>query len=214
MTEDTDLLIQSAKSGDTAALERLISANEKRIYNYVYKLTGDPHDAADLTQETFLRVCTSIRYFRGDASFVSWLYRIASNVCVDRARRRARKRTLSLDAPLTLEDGECAWVLRDDSPGPDVMAEAAEVREFVRRGIADLPVDYRTVVVLHDLQDLSYREIADVVGCPIGTVKSRLNRGRHALKEGLLGRGARGYMSGDWGMGRGFARAPQVLPAS
>ncbi len=214
MTEDRDWLVWQAKSGDKEALEQLISRNERRIYNYIYKLTGDPHDAADLTQETFLRVCTSIRYFRGEASFVSWLYKIASNVCVDRARRRTRKRTLSIDAPLTLEDGECAWVLRDDSPEPDVIAESTEVREFVRRGIAALPVDYRTVVVLHDLQDLSYREIADVVGCPIGTVKSRLNRGRRALKQGLMGRGAREYLGGGWDVDGCLARAPRLLPVS
>ncbi|NPV71488.1 MAG: sigma-70 family RNA polymerase sigma factor [Firmicutes bacterium] len=197
--ENVEQLVHKAKSGDRAALEELIAVHEKRIYNFIYRLTGNPDDAADLAQETFLRVCTSISCFRGDSSFVSWLYRIASNVCVDRARRRSRRRTVSLDAPVSVEDGEFLWALSDDSPGPCDAVEAAEVGEVVRRAVASLPVDYRTVVVLHDLQDLSYREIADVVGCPIGTVKSRLNRGRLALKERLLARGADRFLESRWG---------------
>ncbi|MCR4398705.1 MAG: sigma-70 family RNA polymerase sigma factor [Firmicutes bacterium] len=213
MTGNAEEMVRRAKAGDRSALEALISANEKRLYNFIYRLTGDPDDAADLTQETFLRVCTSIRYFRGDASFVSWLYRIASNVCVDRARRRARRQTLSLDAPVVLEDGECSWVLRDRSPEPGDLAEQTEVREVVRLAIATLPSDYRTVVVLHDLQDLSYREIADVVGCPIGTVKSRLNRGRSALRKRLMS--ADGWhFEDDWGIGLNPPQAPELLPAS
>jgi RNA polymerase sigma-70 factor (ECF subfamily) len=115
-----------------------------------------------------------------------------------------------LDAPISVEDGEFLWALRDGSPGPCDAVEAAEIGEVVRRAISALPADYRTVVVLHDLQDLSYREIADVVGCPIGTVKSRLNRGRAALKERLIDRGANRFLEPH--RTNAPVQAPRLIP--
>jgi len=208
MGRPEDGLVKRARAGDAVALEGLISSYEKRVYRFIYRTVGNVDDAADLTQETFLRVCACIKYFRGDSSFASWIYRIASNVCVDRLRRARRQTTLSLDAPVTLEDGECAPVLKDDSPGPGDLAESADLKAFVLEGIRELPPDYRQVVILHDLHGLQYREIADIAGCPIGTVKSRLNRARLALKERLYGKGAEYYLTDSPVAGRRTSGSP------
>lgn len=148
-------------------------------------MTGSREDALDLAQEAFLRAFVSLKDFRGDCSFSTWLYRIASNVCLDHLRKRQKAIVTSLDRPVTLEEGETQRQVTDSGDGPEEIAERREVCELVRKGIDSLQPDHRLVVILRDIQDLSYDEISCVLNCSLGTVKSRLNRARAALRERL-----------------------------
>ncbi len=178
-----DATIQRAQQGDVSAFEEIVSLYEKKIYNFTYRMTHSREDAADLTQETLLRVWLGVRRFRGDSSFSTWVFRIASNVCTDRLRSRSRRPALSLDAPVYYDNEELEFQVEDDSAGPDEIAEESDLKDAVRSAICQLPVGYRAVLVMRDIQDMSYKEISEVLMCPVGTVKSRLNRARLALRE-------------------------------
>jgi RNA polymerase sigma-70 factor (ECF subfamily) len=185
-------LVSRAQSGGLEALEELIERYQRPIYSFCYRMTGNHHDAQDLTQETFLRVYASIRMFRGRAPFSSWVYRIASNLCIDRTRRRARRSTLSLDAPIGDED--LSWQLPDRAePGPELWAERSDLQWAIARGLERLTPEHRAVVVLHDLRELTYGEVAAILRCPVGTVKSRLSRARSALRSVLVEQGVSHY---------------------
>ena len=158
--------------------------HEDRVYNVALRMSGNAEDAADLTQECFLRAFTSLRSFRGEAAFSTWLYRIAVNVCLDQLKRRARRR----EAEPRAEGGENADPLAGVADqGADVHASALrrERQEAVQAAISSLPEHQRTTLVLYDLEGFSYEQIAQLSGTSLGTVKSRLNRARLALKSRL-----------------------------
>lgn len=178
-------LIERWRSGDERAFEELVARYEKRVYNLCYRMSGNADDAGDLTQEAFVRVYAALPNFRGQSSFATWLYRIATNICLDELRRRGREPARSLDQPAPAEDGRLMPQTADPAAGPPEEIERAELRAAVLGGIAALQPDHRAVLVLRDLQGLSYEEIAAALGCSLGTVKSRLNRARLALKERL-----------------------------
>ncbi len=183
---DENELIHRCQKGDLAAFDDLVRLYEKKVYNLAYRMSGNHDDANDLSQEAFLRVFQSLKDFRGQSSFSTWLYRVVSNVCLDELRQRGRRPTISIDEPVSSDKGETMQrQLADTAPPPDELAERREVREVVQSCIEELSEEYRVVIVLRDLQDLSYQEIAEVLDCSLGTVKSRLNRARLALKERL-----------------------------
>jgi RNA polymerase sigma-70 factor (ECF subfamily) len=182
---DETTLVHEARRGNSDALEALVRAYQKPIYNYTYRMTGNRQDAQDLTQETLVRVCTSISGFQGNSRFSSWVYRIASNLCVDRLRRRHR--TLSLDA--TVGEEELAWQVPDQSPGPESLAEQADLGRAIQQGLERLSYEHRAVVILHDMRQLTYGEVAEALRCPVGTVKSRLSRARAVLRAVLAEQG-------------------------
>lgn len=186
---DEYAIVKLAQEGNRDALDQIIAHYEKRIYNFCYRMVSDREEAFDLAQDTFLRVCASLRSFRGDAPFSSWIYRVANNVCVDYIRRRRKCRTVSLDAACETADGEVYWQVSTGEPGPADVAEYGELVREVTEGIRGLSPEHRAVVVMHDLQNLTYEQISEVCRCPMGTVKSRLNRARHALKRHLEDRG-------------------------
>lgn len=179
---DDGELVRRVRSGEVSAFETLVRRYERRVYSLAMRYTGDREDARDLTQEAFVRAFRALRSFRGDASFSTWLHRIAVNVCLDELRRRRTRPHTRLDEPLATDDGEAERQLAGDDPGPQQRLEQKELGETIRREIAALPAEYATVVILRDLQDLSYEEIAQVLGISLGTVKSRLHRGRAALR--------------------------------
>ncbi len=179
-------LVMRAKRGDTDAFGELVARYEHRIFNLAYRMMGDPEDGADMAQEAFLRAFKALRGFRGDASFSTWLYRVASNVCLDELRRRGRRGEVSLDAPLTTEQGQLRREVPDTAAGPAEVVERREAEALVHRALGLLPDDHRLVVLLRDIEGLSYGELAEALGCPVGTVKSRLNRARAKLRELLL----------------------------
>ena len=178
----TDELVQRAQKGDTAAFEELMTAHEKQVYGVALRMTGQREDAADVTQEVFLAAWKNMCTFRGQGSFAGWLYRLTANACIDHLRREKRRRTV----PLTrLDDEEQELELPDPSPGPEEQAERTERRAALRRAVAQLPEDQRTVLLLRETGGLSYQEIAGTLNIPAGTVKSRIARARLQLREQL-----------------------------
>lgn len=173
--------IRAAQRGDHKAFDRLVETHYRAVYNTAYRMLGTPSAAADTTQVVFLRVFEALHSFRGDAGFGTWLYRICMNVCLDELRRRKHQ-------PLSLteedEDGEALGErdVPDESEQPARTVEQRELQRLVHEGIGRLPEDFRAIIVLYDLRGLSYQEIAEVLDIPLGTVKSRLNRARAALR--------------------------------
>lgn len=178
-------IIERCKRGDLGAFNELVKKYEKQVYNFAYRLTGNYDDANDIAQEAFLRVYNAIGSFRGDASFTTWLFRITTNVFLDeRKRARAHPHT-SLDEHVELEESRVSRQIEDSAPTPDVVMEGKERGQILQDAIRSLPEYQRTVVTLYHTQQKSYEEIAEIMDQPIGTVKSRLNRARLALKEKL-----------------------------
>lgn len=180
-------LVSRSQLGETIAFDRLVDLYKDRIYNYVARMVHDPIEAEDIAQEAFVKAYRSLPSFRGASTFQTWLYRIASNLTIDSVRRRRRREnTFSMDAPLDTEEGQMAREQQDMAcPGPARDLETAELQRQVHRAIQQLSPKLRSVVVLYQLQGLSYEEIADILGCPLGTVKSRLFNARLELKQKL-----------------------------
>jgi RNA polymerase sigma-70 factor (ECF subfamily) len=194
--------VRSARQGDSAAFEELVKHYYPRIYDYVARMVRDPVEAEDVAQEAFVRAYQALPHFRGDASFQTWLYRIASNLAIDASRHHKRRQwqTASLDEPLERGDSQLARDPVDDqSRTPAEQVEALAIREQVWRAISELSDKLRPVVILHDLQGLSYDEIAGTLGCPLGTVKSRLFNARCQLRDKLKRRLPAEVFS-DWGL--------------
>ena len=186
MTREQELtLIRQVQHGDTDAFELLVAAYEKTVYNVALQMTGNREDAQDLTQEAFFKAYNSLSSFRGESKFSSWLYRIVSNLCLDFKRRQSRRPSSSL----TVEDDEGETLqldIADESQSPEVLLERKLTRDAVRRGLAELPDEQRQILLLREIQGLSYDEIADAMGLEPGTVKSRIFRARKKLCAFLL----------------------------
>lgn len=179
-------LIERAKLGDLDAFESLIGQYERKAYNLAYRLVGNHEDASDITQEAFLRVYCRLADFRGEASFSTWLFRIIQNACKDELRRRKRHNIAYLDQPVdNFGDDLLRQVPDEAEPSPEDTLEQVERQVAIQKGIDGLDEHYRLVILLRDVQGFSYNEIAEITGENLGTVKSRLNRARNALKEYL-----------------------------
>ena len=176
-------LVSAAQRGDMEAFEALIHLYEKRVFALTLRMCGNPEDAAEAAQEAFLAAWQGLTFFRGDASFSTWLYRLASNACVDLLRRESRHRTA---AGLSLDDEEMNLDVPDETPSPQDEAERRELREEIERGLASLTPEHRQVLVLREIHQLSYDEIAETLDLDVGTVKSRISRGRKQLRKFLL----------------------------
>lgn len=182
---DEQALIERCKSGDLRAFDQLVSAYEKRVFNCALRITGNYHDASDVTQEAFLRAFNSINTFRGDAKFATWIYRIVTNVYLDERKKSKAHRQTSLDDYIELEENSVTRQIQDDSPSPEEIVETEERAQVLQAAINSLPDYQRIIVTLYHMQHRSYEEIAEIMNLPIGTVKSRLNRARIALGEKL-----------------------------
>lgn len=177
-----ELLVKQAQDDDRNALSELITRYERKTYNLAYRLMGNHADASDAAQEALVRVCLRLHNFRGDSAFSTWLFRVVTNTCLDELRRRGRLRHASLDDALPIEEGAVPRQASDDAESPVEYAERHEVQAAVQRAISRLPDEYRIVVIMRDLQGLSYHEIAAMLGTTLGTIKSRLHRARQALR--------------------------------
>lgn len=175
-------LVARAKQGDQAAFEQLVRDNEKRIYNLTLRMVGNPEDALDLSQEAFLNAWKGLGSFKGDSAFSTWLYRLASNACLDFLRSRKRRQDTT-GSPLSLDDEEAPPPPADDSARPDLQLERKERTQSLHRALDALPPHHKQVLVMRELSGLSYQEISKALELDLGTVKSRLTRARLALKK-------------------------------
>ena len=187
---DDVVLVQQSQRGDTVAMERLIIKYQNRIHNVILKMCGNQDDAAELTQETFVKVIESIDKFKGRSSFYTWLFRIAVNLTLNYCQRHARVVTRSLDCEQTERDGEAQQALRDflrddRAADPAMVAQSRELCDLAMESLLKLDEPQRAVVVLRDIEGMNYVEIADVLNIELGTVRSRLSRARSNLRETL-----------------------------
>lgn len=176
-------LVRLTLCGNTFAYNGLVQRYQKQVYNLAYRMLGNAEDAGDLVQDTFLRAYGALASFRQDASFLTWLYKIASNLCIDQLRSRKAKGTLSLEVELD-EGREPADAARGLMP--EECAVRGAVQDIVQQAVMNLPERYRVVVVMRHLQDMSVDEIARALDLPTGTVKTHLFRAREMLR-GRLG---------------------------
>ncbi len=186
---DEESLIASAQRGNLDAFNDLVLAYQDQVYNLAYRIMGDPASASDATQEAFISAYQNIKSFRGKypSSFKSWLMRIVSNACYDELRRRKRRPATSIEDFEIDEEANPALV--SEMEGPEEYAEREAMALAIETGIQTLPPNQRVTLVLADVQGFSYEEIAEATDAPLGTVKSRLARGRAKLRDYLRDQG-------------------------
>lgn len=183
-TNDSDLVVR-ARAGDSNAFEELVSKYQHRIYNVCYRMRHNHADALDLTQTTFMKAFEALPRFQIQARFYTWLYRIAVNTTLSHRRSEARRPTLSLVRTDESDGRDFEPAARNDEADPARDAEQAELRERLEDALGRLDGEFRAAVVLRDVEGLDYAEIAEILEVPVGTVKSRIFRGRTMLREML-----------------------------
>ena len=182
MTWSDEELVTRSIGGDPDSFNQLVLRWERPIYALAYRVIGREEDARDVCQETFLRAFRALNGFRGQAKFSSWLYRIALNLCRDWVRRE--RRTPVIQAPEDLDALELSAV-REPTASIDDLVARRELTRIVERAMAKLPDDQRTAIILKEYHELTFQEIADLVGCPLSTVKTRLYQGLAVLRREL-----------------------------
>lgn len=182
---DEKKCIQKAAKGDANAFEDLVLRYQTQIYNLCYRMTGNAEDAADLTQDAFVKVWKHLDSFQFDSSFSTWLYRLATNCCLDFLRSEKRRATISLVVD-NEEDGEQMMDIPDDEPSPEETLISQEEKERLLWAMNQLDDEQRQILTLRVVNDLSYNDIAQILKIKEGTVKSRLSRARENLRKKLL----------------------------
>ena len=183
---DEDLMMKCRK-GDMSAFELLVRRYQNPLINYIHRTVKDYHRAEDLSQETFLRVFKSASRYEPTASFKSWLYTIATNLCRNEVRNRSRRNTYYLED--LVEEGEDVYhtdMMRDTRHMPDVLLEKKEQRQIIRKALAQLPENQRVALTLVTYQDLRYEEVSEILGCSVGAVKALIHRARQKMKKLLI----------------------------
>lgn len=180
METDEKKLIERAYGGDPSAFNRLMAQHENRMYAVALRMCANREDAQDCLQEAMLRVYRAIGSFKGQSTFSTWVYRITMNTCLDELRRKKNRQNTSLDNLVDM-----GWSPTDGGAGPEKQALMREMREKMHGAIRELPDDMRAAVVLRDIQGFSYDEIAQMLEINVGTIKSRISRGREKLREKL-----------------------------
>ncbi|MDI9483751.1 MAG: sigma-70 family RNA polymerase sigma factor [Bacillota bacterium] len=181
-------LIELSAKGNVEAFETLVQAHQKRVYNIALRMTKDPDDAQELSQDALVRAFVAIKKFRGESSFSTWLYRITMNVCTDFLRKRNKAVVVSLEQGAAGNENYNPVQLPEKSPGPDELTEKKQLKEMVKQAMDLLSVEHRQVLILRDLMDLTYKDIANTLNVNEGTIKSRINRARDALKHIIIDR--------------------------
>ena len=179
-------LIKKSAEGNSDAFEKLIAPYMQLVINHAYMMLGDKEDAYDMAQETFVKAFVSVASFSGQSSFKTWIFKIATNVCLDFLRKKKRRpNVLSLTS--VDEDGnEKVCDVADTKSSPDTISESNELKDIILEAIISLDEDYRAAIVLRELEGMDYKSISKILGVSLGTVKSRINRARIQLREKLL----------------------------
>lgn len=178
-------LVERAKKGDQGAFEQLVLDNQSRVYSLALRLVNDREEAADLSQEAFVRAWQGLQSFQGESSFATWIYRLTTNLCIDWLRRQKRRE--GVEPAVSLDDEESGWAEpADRNSDPHLLLERSERGKALARGLDKLPDWQRRALVLRELSGLSYQEIAGELDIDLGTVKSRIARARLNLRKILL----------------------------
>ena len=185
---DDTVLVKQSQQGDSSAIERLILKYQNRIYNVILKICGNTDDAAELAQDTFVKVIEKIEQFEGRSGFYTWVFRIAVNLTLNYRERRVKLGLKSLDGEDNGHNQQDRELLKeflsdDGSPNPAVVAANKELYKIVLRALMRLEDSQRTVIILRDIEGMNYAQIAKVCGLELGTVKSKLSRARSRLRE-------------------------------
>lgn len=182
---DSDL-VRESRRGSIESFQRLFEKYHKRVYNLIYRMVGNESDAADLTQEAFVRVYNSLHLLRSEDAFYGWVRTVATNLVRDHFRKLGRSiRADSLDQKIQLDEGEVEREVEDWSHNPERLVQKQDLQDAVQKAISSLSEDQRTVVALHHIEGMDVKEIAEILNIPVGTVKSRLSRAREDLKRKL-----------------------------
>ena len=185
---DEKAIIEKVLAGDSNAFGELVEAYQDKVYNLALRMCGNADDAFDLAQDAFFRAWRGLSGFQFESAFSTWLFRLTSNVCLDWLRAKKRRPTVSLTT-LDDEGEEVQMEIRDPGKSPEELLLAAEDRAAVAKAMNELPVEFREILTLRAIDDLSYTEIAEILHLREGTVKSRLSRARLALRNKLLQNG-------------------------
>jgi RNA polymerase sigma factor (sigma-70 family) len=188
MADEERRHVEAAVGGDVESFNRLVQTHESRVYGVCMRLVGDHDDAEDVAQEAFISAFTRLSTYRG-GSFRAWLLRIATNAALDFLRARRRRPTIAIDVRDDDPDDHQGFDLPDPAPPPDEAFEQRELARALQAALMELPDDQRVAIVLRDVEGYDYAEIAAMTGMPLGTVKSRISRGRGRLREILIARG-------------------------
>jgi RNA polymerase sigma-70 factor (ECF subfamily) len=184
---DDALLIELSQQGDRNAFDALIRKYESRAYQFAFRLTSNQDEASDIVADAFVRVYNALKNFRGQSSFGTWLYRILTNCYLDMRKRERTRRHESLEATLNVDGSEVQRQFEDESDGPDEILERNAREAAVQSALGKMPEYQQAMLVMYHVEMLTYEEISDALDLPIGTVKSRLNRARLALRDHLIG---------------------------
>ncbi|MBW2095235.1 MAG: sigma-70 family RNA polymerase sigma factor [Deltaproteobacteria bacterium] len=182
--------VRDFKAGDRSAFDKIMLKHKDRVFSLCYRFLGDFQEANDSAQETFVKVFTSLKRFRAESSFSTWLYRIAANTCKNRLKSspfKHRKRMVPLHDPVNGKSNNPGANIRDEGPTPNGALLAKEKMMLIQEGIDSLPEGQKSVIILRDVEGLSYDEVSTITGYPLGTVKSKLARARLALRDRLRG---------------------------
>lgn len=184
MVDEEQRLVTAAQRGDVESFNTLVRLYEGRVYNLSYRMLGDADSAADAAQDAFFSAFRNLRSFRG-GSFRSWMLRIATNTCYDQLRARKRRPATSLDQEADDDDAASPLQIADTTAAPDDLALRRELAVAIHQALGTLPDEQRLIVILSDIEGLAYEEIAQITNTNLGTVKSRLSRGRARVREVL-----------------------------
>lgn len=174
-------LVKKVKNGDADAFEQIIIKYEKKIFGLIYNMLRNENEIEDVAQEVFIKVYKNLDKFNGDSSLYTWIYKIATNLCLDQIKKR--KEVIYIDEKLQLNDGEVEFQIPSDEKLQDEIYEQKELKQKLESCIDKLPEKQKAMIVLRDIKGLSYDEIAEILDLKLGTVKSQINRARLKLKE-------------------------------
>jgi len=176
-------LVNRAKLGDINAFETIISAHEKGIYTICLRMLSQEQEAYDATQEVCIKIWRQLHNFKGESKLKTWIYRITTNQCLDKLRKTKNKREISLFQTRVEDDSEWVMDKPSEKENTEEIVEHKELQEVLKQAIAELKEAYRMIIILRDINDYSYDEIAEILNISLGTVKSRISRARGALKK-------------------------------
>jgi RNA polymerase sigma-70 factor (ECF subfamily) len=181
-------LLERCRAGDETAFDDLVLRHQQRAFNIAFQVVQDYEDATEVAQDAFVKIYRNVDNFRWECEFTTWLHQIVVNLARNKYRwwkRRGKQASVSMDSPITTADGEMSLQIADSADAPDVQTVKAEFLELLSQRVDELPPNFRQVLILRNVDNLSYEQIAEVLACSVGTVKSRIARAREMLRESM-----------------------------